>query len=138
MSKVHVAAAIIQRAGSVFAAHRTASQCGPGWEFPGGRVEEDETSEQAVRREIAEELGARLSTTWLLDTVSNDYPTFELEMDCFVCELAEGESLTLSEHDEGRWVGRDELLGLEWLPADRKVARILGMFWDQIFAAQHL
>ena len=138
MSKVHVAAAIIQREGGVFAAHRTASQCGPGWEFPGGRVEEDETSEQAVRREIAEELGARLSTTWPLDTVSYDYPTFELEMDCFGCELAEGESLTLSEHDEGRWVGRDELLGLEWLPADRKVARILGMFWDQIFAAQHL
>ena len=138
MSKVHVAAAIIQREGGVFAAHRTASQCGPGWEFPGGRVEEDETSEQAVRREIAEELGARLSTTWLLDTVSYDYPTFELEMDCFVCELTKGESLTLSEHDEGRWVGRDELFGLEWLPADRKVARILGMFWDQIFAAQHL
>ena len=138
MSRVHVAAAIIQREGRVFAAHRTTSQCGPGWEFPGGRVEEGETSEQAVRREIAEELGARLSTTWLLDTVTYDYPTFRLEMDCFVCELADGETLTLSEHDEGRWVSRDELLGLEWLPADLEVTRILGLFWDQAFAAEHL
>ena len=90
MSQVHVAAAIIQHERKVFEAHRATSQCGPGWEFPGGRVEEGETSEQAVRREICEELGARLSTAWLLDTVTYDYPTFELEMDCFLCELGGG------------------------------------------------
>lgn len=138
METVRVVAAIIARDGRVFAAHREQSQCGPGWEFPGGRIEEGETAEQALRREIAEELGARLSTMWLLDTVEHDYPTFHISMDCFVCELLPGEEPHLSEHDASAWVGRNELPDLAWLPADQKAIRVLGAFWDQVFAAEHL
>ena len=138
MKEVHVSAAIIAQDGKVFCAHRPTSQGGAGWEFPGGQVEEGETAEQAVRREIGEELGVRLSTTWLLDTVTFDYPSFHLVMDCFVCALVPGQQPKLSEHDEGRWLDRDGLLTVDWLPADRKVVELLGRYWDQLFSSTHL
>ena len=138
MAVVHVSAAIIVRDGKVFCAHRPESLTGPGWEFPGGKVKEDETPEQALRREIREELGAELSIAWLFDTVTYDYPSFRLVMDAFVCELKPGEHLELTEHDEGRWLSRDELLSVDWLPADFELVRELGMAWDQAFASAHL
>lgn len=140
MKTIEVVAAIIEQDGSVFCAHKPDAKQGvaPGWEFPGGKIEPGETSEQALRRELAEELGVRVSTMWLFDTVEFDYPTFHLHMDCLVCRLAPGESPQLKEHDEGRWVTRDELLSLDWLPADRKVVEALGMSWDQLFQAVHL
>ena len=138
MSVVHVVAAIIERDGRVLCAHRPSGMAGPGWEFPGGRVEEGETTEQALRREVLEELGVRIALAWHLGTVEHDYPTFHLSMDCFVCGLAPGEEPTSSEHDEIRWVDRDGLLSLEWLPADEGIVRQLGMCWDQTFATSHL
>ena len=138
MDEVRVSAAIIVRDGTVFCAHRPESLSGPGWEFPGGKVAEGETPEQALRREIREELGAQLSLVWLFDTVTYDYPAFRLVMDGFVCELKPGEYLELTEHDESRWLSRDELLSVDWLPADLELVRELGMAWDQTFAAAHL
>lgn len=87
---VHVAAAIIQRDGVILAARRAHGM--DGWEFPGGKVEPGETSEEACRREVTEELGCKLQVMWLLDTLTYDYPEFHLVMDCFVCTLAPGQS----------------------------------------------
>lgn len=138
MEAIPVSAAIIEQDGKVFCAHRPTSKTGPGWEFPGGRIEEGESSEQALRREIQEELGVRLSLAWLFDTITYDYPDFRIEMNCFVCELAPGEQITLREHDEGRWLTLAELLSVDWLPADRVVVQELGMVWDQTFSSAHL
>lgn len=140
METISVVAAIIERDGLVFCAHKPQAQRGvaAGWEFPGGKVEPGETGEDALRRELDEELGVHLSTLWLFDSVEHDYPEFHLHMDCYVCNLLPGESIRLSEHDEGRWVNRDELPTLDWLPADRKLVMTLGMFWDQAFASEHL
>lgn len=140
METINVVAAIIERDGLVFSAHKPQAKQGvaAGWEFPGGKVEPGETGEDALRRELAEELGVRFSTVWLFDSVEHDYPEFHLHMDCYVCHLLPGESVELTEHDEGRWVGRDELSALEWLPADQKLAMTLGMYWDQVFASEHL
>ena len=138
MDSVHVVAAIIERDGRIFAAHRTRGLSGAGWEFPGGRVEAGETSEQALRREVREELRCELGVMWPFDTVSYDYPSFHLDMDCLVCTLAPGQQPTLTEHDEARWLGRDELFALDWLPADLVVVRRLGAFWDEAFSSAHL
>ena len=139
MDTVPVAGAIIVRNGRVLAAHRTHVRSGSlGWEFPGGKIEAGETAEQALRREVAEELGIRLSTVWFFDTVIHEYDSFTLAMDCFVCYPVPGEEPRAVEHDELRWVGRDELAQLDWLPADRKVALLLGASWDEVFASEHL
>ena len=138
LPEIPVAAAIICREGRVLAAHRATSATGPGWEFPGGKLGAGETSEEALRREVREELGLGLSTAWLLDTVRHDYPTFRLVMDCFVCMPLPGAEPVATEHDELRWLAREELLDVAWLEADVKVASILGTFWDQVFESEHL
>ena len=140
MESIRVSAAIIQREDRIFCAHRATAHGGVegGWEFPGGKLEPGESAEVALRREIAEELGARLSTVWLLDTVEHDYPTFHLSMDCFVCRLAPGEEPVPREHDDVRWLSRDELLSVSWLPADQHVASLIGRYWDELFADSHL
>jgi 8-oxo-dGTP diphosphatase len=130
------ACAIMVRDGRVFAARRGHGM--DGWEFPGGKVEEGETSEQAVAREIREELGVDLSTTWYLDTIEYDYPDFHLSMDVFVSELAPGEEPRLLEHREGRWLGRAELGDVDWLPADLSLIDRVGAMWDSIFQPSHL
>lgn len=138
MEKLHVAAAIIYRSDTIYAAHRSTSAAGAGWEFPGGKLRPQESADHAVQRELREECDCKLATHWLLDTVEYDYPSFHLSMDCFVCTLAAGSSITNLEHDADRWLSQAELLDVDWLPADRKLVRQIGMFWDSIFCTSHL
>ena len=135
---VHVAAAIIQRDEHILAARRAHGM--DGWEFPGGKVEDGETSEEACRREVMEELGCKLQVMWLLDTLHYDYPEFHLDMDCFVCTLAPGSEPVAKpgEHKEIRWLGRDELLDVLWLPADQGLIQMLGLTGGQIMESEHL
>lgn len=139
MQTIHVAAAIIYRDERILAARRPDTpEAKGGWELPGGKVEQGETSEQALRREISEELLMSLTTMWPFDTVEHDYDSFHLSMDCFVCPVGPLQEPTLTEHAEARWLRRDELLDVDWLAADKKVVTELGTYWDQIFAAEHL
>ena len=117
MQTLEVVAAIILKDGKVLA-----TQCGYGqwkgwWEFPGGKIEPGETQQQALIREIREELDADISVGRLLKTIEWDYPDFHLTMHCFVCSLT-SESLHLNEHQSARWLTRSALDSVNWLPAD--------------------
>lgn len=101
----------------VFATQRGYGEFKDGWEFPGGKIEEGESPQQALKREIAEELAAEIEVFDLIDTIEYDYPTFHLSMDCFWCEVVAGE-LILKEAEAARWLTREELDLVEWLPAD--------------------
>ena len=87
------------------------------WEFPGGKIEEGETPQQALVREIKEELEATVKVGDLIDTIEYDYPTFHLSMDCFWCEILSGD-LVLKEHENAKWLTKQHLREVEWLPAD--------------------
>ena len=101
----------------VFATQRGYGDFKDGWEFPGGKVEPDETPEQAIVREIREELDTEIEVERYIDTIEYDYPEFHLSMDCFLCRIISGD-LILKEHEAARWLSREELDTVDWLPAD--------------------
>ena len=122
MKTIRVVAAIIKAVNDknepiIFATERGYGDFKGGWEFPGGKIEEGETPEEALAREIREELDTEISVGRLIDTIEYDYPKFHLSMDCFFCEIIKGD-LVLKVHEAARWLTKDELREVDWLPAD--------------------
>lgn len=124
MKQIEVVAAIIFNGGKIFATQRGYGECKDWWEFPGGKVEIGESPEQALRREIREELATKISVGKLLHTVEYDYPHFHLTMHCYLCKVESG-NLTLLEHEAAKWLSLDNLQSVNWLPADREVLEYL-------------
>ena len=121
MKTVHVVAAIIRRDDKILATQRGYGEYKDGWEFPGGKINEGETAEEAITREIKEELDADIKVGDLLVTVEHDYKDFHLSMQCFWAELKEDSHIELLEHEAAKWLSMNELNTVEWLPADVKV-----------------
>lgn len=117
MKTINVVAAVIMKEGKVFATQRGYGEFKDGWEFPGGKVEAGESPEEALRREIREELEVEVNVGDLIDTIEYDYPAFHLSMKCYVCTIAGG-SPHLLEHEAARWLSADQLDSVAWLPAD--------------------
>lgn len=122
MKTVRVVAAIIIENDKVFATPRGYGEFKDGWEFPGGKIEPGETPEEAIVREIKEELDTEVEVIELLDTVEYDYPNFHLSMGCFICKIKSGD-LVLKEHEAAKWLTKDTLGSVEWLPADMGLVR---------------
>ena len=120
MKRIEVVAAIIRKEGRIFATQRGYGEWKDWWEFPGGKMEPGETSEEALKREIREELSTEIRVDELLCTVEYDYPKFHLTLHCYLCSLVT-EALHLNEHEAARWLANDELDSVKWLPADREV-----------------
>ena len=117
MKTIRVAAAVIRKGDKIFATQRGYGELKGGWEFPGGKIEDGETPQEALKREIEEELDTEILVGELIDTIEYDYPNFHLSMDCFWCEIVEGK-LVLKEHEAARWLDRKTIDDVEWLPAD--------------------
>ena len=121
LKQIEVVAAIIHDSeGRIFATQRGYGDYKDGWEFPGGKMEPGETPEDALKREIWEELETKIVVERLVQTVDYDYPQFHLTMHCFLCSIESG-SLILKEHEAARWLKPEELDSVDWLPADRIV-----------------
>jgi len=120
MKVINVVAAIIEDEGRIFATQRGYGEFKDGWEFPGGKIEPGETPQEALKREIKEELDTEIVVGELLTVVEHDYPKFHLTMQCFLCAVASG-GLVLKEHEAARWLTQDQLGSVDWLPADIKV-----------------
>ena len=114
---IRVVAAIIRDGDKIFATQRGHGEFKGGWEFPGGKIEPGETLEEALVREVREELDTEIKVGELVETVEYDYPAFHLSMDCFWAEVVSGD-LVLKEHDAAKWLTKDELGSVDWLPAD--------------------
>ena len=117
MKKIEVVAAIIIRDGKVFATQRGYGEWKGWWEFPGGKMEPGERPQEALKREIREELEAEIAVGELLETVEWDYPAFPLPMHCFVCSLI-SKDMRLNEHEAAAWLTKETLHTVKWLPAD--------------------
>lgn len=122
MKTIRVVAAIIKAINKdnktiIFATQRGYGDFKGGWEFPGGKIEAGETPQEALKREIMEELDTDIKVGALIDTVEYDYPTFHLSMDCFWAEILSG-NLVLKEHEAAKWLTKEALDSVEWLPAD--------------------
>lgn len=121
MKQIEVVAAIIHDSeGRIFATQRGYGDYKDWWEFPGGKMEAGEIPEEALRREIWEELVTRIVVENLVETVEWDYPQFHLSMHCYLCHVESGH-LELKEHEAAKWLNKDELENVNWLPADLKV-----------------
>lgn len=121
MKTIKVVAAVIQRQKNdkkeIFVTQRGYGEFAGGWEFPGGKIEEGEIPQEALIREIKEELDADILVGDLIDVVEYDYPNFHLSMNCYWCEL-KSEHVELKEHEDAKWLVREELTTVDWLPAD--------------------
>ncbi len=122
MKKIRVVAAVMKDKNDknepiIFATQRGYGEFKGGWEFPGGKIEEGETPQEALKREIKEELDTEISVGDMIDTIEYDYPTFHLSMDCFWCRIESGD-LILREHEAAKWLTKDNLDSVDWLPAD--------------------
>ncbi len=133
MKTVRVVAAVIKAINEsgepiIFATQRGYGEFKDGWEFPGGKIEPGETPQEAIRREIMEELDTEISAGERIDTIEYDYPEFHLSMDCFWCEIVNGD-LVLKEHEAAKWLTKDQLGDVDWLPADKT---IIGKIADEL------
>lgn len=122
MKTIRVVAAVIRAVNNenkpvIFATQRGYGEFKGGWEFPGGKIEFGETPQQALKREIMEELDTEIAVGELIDTIEYDYPNFHLSMDCFWCEIIHGE-LILKEAEDAKWLTNEHLTDVKWLPAD--------------------
>lgn len=122
MKTIRVVAAVIRAVNGdgrqmIFATQRGYGDFKGGWEFPGGKIEDGETPQEALKREIIEELETEIKVGDLIDTIEYDYPTFHLSMDCFWAEIVSGD-LILKEHEAAKWLTMENLNSVEWLPAD--------------------
>ena len=117
MKTINVVAAIIIKDNKIFATQRGYGEFKDGWEFPGGKVEQGEAPENAIVREIKEELDTVIEVIEYFDTVEYDYPNFHLSMKCYICTVVSGK-LELLEHEAAKWLDKDSLDSVAWLPAD--------------------
>ena len=124
MKTINVVAAIIKQDDKIFATQRGYGEFKGGWEFPGGKIEAGETPEEALVREIKEELNVEIAVGEHIGTVEYDYPTFHLSMQCFMAEIKSGE-LILNEHESAKWLTRDTMDSVNWLAADQGVVEKL-------------
>ena len=124
MKRIEVAAAVIVRDGKVFATQRGYGDWKDWWEFPGGKLEPGESPEETLVREIREELSAEIEVGKLLRTVEWDYPAFHITLHCFICTLL-SDALHLNEHEAARWLCKDDLRTVNWLPADNDIIPLL-------------
>ena len=131
MKTIKVAAAIIIHDNQIFATQRGYGEFKDGWEFPGGKIEEGETPQEALVREIKEELDTEIEVKDFLETVEYDYPEFHLSMDCFFCTIKSGE-LVLKEHEAAKWLTVETLDSVDWLPADEALVQGMKKYMKEI------
>lgn len=122
--KIEVVAAVIHDGGRILATQRGYGEFKDKWEFPGGKMEAGESREEALRREIREELDTEINIGKLLCTVEYDYPAFHLTMHCYLCSVVSG-TLVLKEHESARWLPAEALESVDWLPADLQILPII-------------
>ena len=124
MKRISVVAAVIRDGERIFATQKGYGNYKGWWEFPGGKIEAGETPQQALKREILEELDTEIEVGDLITSVEYDYPEFHLSMDCFWCTVTSGK-LVLKEAEDAKWLSKDELMSVKWLPADLEVLEII-------------
>ena len=134
MKTIRVVAAVIKAVDEngepiIFATQRGYGEFKGGWEFPGGKIEVGEAPQEALKREIMEELDTEISVGDLINTIEYDYPEFHLSMDCFWCEIVKGD-LVLKEHEDARWLTQEQLNDVAWLPADIELVKNLQISYD--------